>query len=303
MSRLTLQILEADELDPWREALQALEASISYPLDDRGRQRFTIDHGANYEGFFSRRGHARFLIASDGEAGLLGTMAGCWHKAQLGAGALTALYLGDLKLSPAARGQRLVHKMAAHALYALYTQRRLRGWSMVYGAAMQGTKGDVTRSMSGAHAGRLLEPVARLALYFATPQALARLDPQGCPEVRSPGLNLSPTQALWRSNMPEKTLRLLPEHKPWPLIHLTQGPGTSLEPFGHYLRQCGQQLMQAAPDHQICFALDARHLEHQRWLGQHHLEPGGACMIYGLKVNFLLPRITPAWLHLAPCDI
>lgn len=303
MSRLTLQILEPNELDPWREALHALEASISYPLDDQGHQRFTIDHGADYEGFFSRRGDARFLIASDDEAGLLGTMAGCWHKAQLGDRALKALYLGDLKLSPSARGQRLVHKMAAYALYSLFTQRRLRGWSMVYGAAMQGTRGDVTRSMKGAHAGRLLEPMARLALYFTTPQALADLDPQGCPEVCGRGLNLSPTQAPWRSNMPEKTLRLLPEHKPWPLIHLTQGPGSSAQPFGEYLRLCGQQLMHAAPDHQVCFALDERHVEHQRWLSQRHLEPGGACMIYGLKIDALLPRIKPAWLHLAPCDI
>lgn len=303
MRRLKIEILEAWELWPWRDALRALEGAITYPLDDQGLQRFTIDHGQDYEAFFSRRGPARFMIASDERGELLGTMAGCWHKARLHHELFTALYMGDLKLSPAARGQRVVHKMAAHALYALFTQRRLRGWSIVYGAAMQGARGDVTRSMTGAHAGRLLEPMARLALYFTSSQALQALDLRGCPVVQRAGLNLSPTQVPWRSNMPEKTLRLLPEHKPWPLIHLTQGPGTSLEPYGHYLRQCGQQLAVYAPDHQVCFALDERLIEHKRWLSQRGLEPGGACMIYGLKIDALLPRITPAWLHLAPCDI
>lgn len=301
---MKVQILEYEELGPWVAQLRALEAQISYPLDAGGQERFTIDHGADYGAFFHRRGQGRFMIASADDV-LVGTLAGCWHQARLGGASVSSLYLGDLKLRPSARGQRVVHQMLGYGLGALFGQRRLRGFELVYGAAMQGQGGDVTRSMRGAHLGRLLTPLATLSLCFAQPEALAML--QGEPErLVGEGLNLSPSARDWTDNAPDKTLRLCSSGQPWRLIHLNQGPGTTRaeEPWADYLRRCGRAL--SGRGAQLCFALDARQRGALRWLARQGILPGAQCRIYGLWLPYTLrPQrpLDPSWVFMAPCDI
>ena len=189
---VTLTVVDAAGLRPWAAELAALEAAITYPIDD-GRDRFAIDHGAAYHPFFSAMGDPRFLVALD-EGRVVGSVAGVFRDAYEMGGHTPSVYLCDFKIAASHRGTGLGRRMAAHALWRAVTDRSLWRWEVAYAAAMRGERGDVMRSARGLHAAHLMRAGATLGVYFVQAKTLAALDPRECPAPPSaPGLDLSPT--------------------------------------------------------------------------------------------------------------
>src|SRR4051812_33120994 len=112
---------------------------------------------------------------------------------------------------------------------------------------MRGAQGDVSRSLRGAHAGRLLRAEARLLLYFIPAARLAALDVAGAPPPPDPAaaLDLSPNAAAGArppglaSTSGRKDLQLESTGRPWPLWHLVAGPAGWAPTLAHHLRACG----------------------------------------------------------------
>jgi GNAT superfamily N-acetyltransferase len=306
--RVTLRLLDAHGLAPYARDLVALEASLTYPVDD-GADRFAIDHGPTYHPFFSALGDPRFLLALDGDR-VVGAVAGVFREARDGAERTAAVYLCDLKVAASHRGTGLARRMAAYALAKAATEPDLWRWRLAYAAAMRDARGDVTRSMRGAHAGRLLAPAATLAVYFVKARALAALDPAGCPAAPDgDGLDLSPTvRATARgpgvtTTAGRKDLRLVSTGAPWPLAHLALGPGQWGASLGAYLRACGEFLGdEGAPEATACFTLDARLAGHSAWLTARGVSPGAACTVYTFRLG-LPARRARVWVHLSPSEI
>jgi hypothetical protein len=265
------------ELRPFVASLRRLEESITYPLD---ADAFRIDHGPEYHPFFSEMGDARFVLAVDGDE-VLGSLALVWKKG--------ALYFADFKVRTDQRGTGLARRVAFHAARCAYAAG---GWSFAFMAAMRGRKGDVTRS--GGFLMKLLRPAARLLVYFAPREALARV-PEG---LRPPGPGLSLSVASPRllvSTAGKKDLRLVSTGESWPLVHLACGPSAWGSSLGTYLRRCAQVLPAGAIG---CFALDERLEDHVKWLEASGVLPGASCTIYAS------PRAPRAeWVHLATSEI
>lgn len=292
-----LVLCDAAGLARYAPSLRALEREVTYPLDD-GRDRFFIDHGERYHPFFSGLGDARFLLAAEGDR-VLGSVAGVFRESREGGRAVPSVYLCDLKVHPSQRGTGLARTMAARALRLAVTDPSLWRWRLAYGAAMRDARGDVTRSMRGAHAGRLLAPEATLAVYFVGARSLATLDPTGCPAPpTTPGLELSPRDLpAVTTTAGRKDLRRISNGEPWPLAHLTRGPaawGTSL---GAYLRACGETL---APEETACFTLDQRLEDHVAWLRARGVCSDTVCTVYTLRLGL---RASTGWAHLSPSEI
>ena len=297
------ELLESYELAPYIPALRALEQNIEYPLD---ADTFTIDHGEFYHDFFSRKGTARFLVATPehGSHEVQGTLAGIWHKARrhdASTSDFSALYLGDLKLDAALRGQSIIQRMLWFAMRRFISEPRLGQWDLVYGAAMQGARGDVTRSVRGAHMGHLLQPMAKLSLYFASPEQLADLDLRHCPvPPKQPGWTLGTnTKPLLVRNDGLKEMRLRSQPTTWSLTHLNHGPAQWTHHLGDTLRQAHAQMRALNQDNALCFALDQRLEDHHRWCASQGMHPGAMCTIYG----FQMTDHTPRWVHLCPAEI
>jgi hypothetical protein len=90
-------------------ALAAFETQFVYPLGP-GRS-FRIDHGDDYARFFRAMGEAVCCVAQrDGVLGTLGAAVRCLLHPD--GSAHEALYLGDLKIAPAARGGRTLLQLA-----------------------------------------------------------------------------------------------------------------------------------------------------------------------------------------------
>jgi hypothetical protein len=90
-------------------ALQAFEQQFRYPLD---RGWFRIAHGEDYIRFYRSMGRASYVVAED-ENGIVGVCCAAQRElCQPRRPAQGALYLGDLKLAPRARGGRVLWRLA-----------------------------------------------------------------------------------------------------------------------------------------------------------------------------------------------
>ena len=294
MPEINFRIIESYELGPYIADLRALEASMTYPLDD---DAFTIDHGEAYHPFFSRMGAARFLIVEvDGVA--LGTLAGVWREVEIGGVRTQAVYLGDFKLDPSLRGGKTARALALHALSQWWRRPELGGWRFVFGAAMRGTKGDVMRTTrsdgkserGGYHAGTLLEPIGSQVLYFVSPSELARVSSKGEPLWPTEYADLTPDADLVGGALERtagrKDFQLMSTGRPWPLVHLPIAPQRCPLGYGAYLRRCAKLLIEqdllTGERSVACFGVDARATHAIGWLARAGLEPGARCGFYGI---------------------
>jgi GNAT superfamily N-acetyltransferase len=304
VSEIRISLLRPAELGPWVPQLRALEEGVTYPVGEAG-DRFSIDHGADYHLFFSEMGEARFLVAARGDR-LLGVLVGVIKPAIAGGRVVRSAYLCDLKIAPEARGTGLARRMLLGALWqSARREPGLLAWSLAYGAAMRGEKGDVMRALrAGPNPARLARPLATLRLFFADPGAVAALSDRGAPpppparEV----LDLSPdaTLPLLRT-AGRKDLRLRSTGEPWPLWHLPLGPSRWGASWASYLARTAQGMLRegAPPGSILCFAIDERLAGHLDHLGSQGLVPGATCTIHGL--SFLRGR-TPL-VHMATSEI
>lgn len=91
------------------DALATFEAEFTYPL---GAGSFAISHAPRYDAFYATLGdHAVYAACEDGR--VLGTIAGARRRISLPDGvADSALYVGDLKIAPAARGGLVLWRLA-----------------------------------------------------------------------------------------------------------------------------------------------------------------------------------------------
>ena len=190
MNTVRMVHVEAADLGPFVPGLRDLEAAISYPA---GPEQFTIDHGPDYHPFFSGIGESHFALASSGDA-VLGNVVGVRKQVVCGVRRLEALYICDLKVAPTQRGRGLARRLLAYGLWRLLVSPKLRPARLLFGAAMRGQRGDVTRSARGATPLKLARPWARCDLYFVPPATLASLQPGSCPPPPpdDQGLDLSP---------------------------------------------------------------------------------------------------------------
>lgn len=305
---MNIEILEPEQARDHAGALRALEAGIDYPIAD-GADQFTIDHGPDYTPFFEELGQARFMIVRDEAGRLVGTLAGVWRQAHEAAQPRRTLYLGDLKLAPGARGRGVVPRMLWAGMRQVLAQPRLRGWGLVYGAAMRGARGDVTDSAGPASPVRWVESLGELDLYFLDAGALGRLDGSGAPANPSdPGLDLSPEASapdapLLTSTRGRKDYQLASTGQPWRLWHLPRGPRGWGADLGEYLERAGAEVRARGVQGQVCLALDARLTDHAAWLRARGQRPGARCTIHGWRVEALAPPRPTGWTHLAPSQI
>jgi hypothetical protein len=306
MSKVRFQLVHGADVAPFVPRLRALERSIEYPLGD-GADHFFIDHGEQYHPFFSALGDARFLLALRGDE-VLGSIAGVARTVRIAGRDVPALYLCDLKLARAARGQGLSRRLLLHGLGAIVRTPEVHDTRLLYGAAMRGAAGDVMRTARGFNPLRLGRPAARLALYFVSPARLATLDLRHAPPPpTAPGADLGPSERTpceppgLCSTAGRKDLRLVSSGAPWPLVHLPLGPSAWRPTWGAYLRECGQALAARGVAAQACFAIDERLRDHTDWLAGQGVAPGAVCTVYWLSLAF--PPVRPAWVHVPTSEI
>jgi GNAT superfamily N-acetyltransferase len=299
-------------------ALRALEASITYPLDD-GQDAFSLDHGAAYHPFFSRQGDAYFLCAFDGMNGpLVGSGVGIFKPVALDGAAFPSVYLCDVKVAASHRGRGLSHRLHGEALARALVTPELRRFRLVWGVAMRGARGDVRRSWTGNHVARLAAPLGELAIYFADPRRLALLDVTSCPPVPQRGvLDLSPLTSsgspLLVSTAGQKDLRVVSTGSPLPLLHFPLNPAFARPSYGHALRAAALAALAPSsessarpPTHTdthtgalVCFSLDTRLAPLIGWLRAQGIVSTTGATVLGLS----LPGSRRGLVHLATSDI
>ncbi|MCA3012782.1 MAG: GNAT family N-acetyltransferase [Myxococcaceae bacterium] len=291
----------ADALGPWVPQLRALEAGISYPIDD-GRDRFELSHGGGYHGFFSKMGEAHFLLALEGDA-LLGCVAAVRKPVRVGGAEVPAVYLADLKVAPAARGRGVPARLLFRALSVWARSPRRLSWRFAFGAAMRGARGDVMRAAKGVTPMKLASAVARLHVYFERPEVLAALKVTGAPPPPAgAGLDLSPeasTEVVSTAGL--KDFVLASTGAPWPLVHLPRGPSGWGASHAAALARGGRALVQQGAPGPACFALDDRLEAERHFLEAQGVRPGAVCTVYGLSMTRRMATVP--WVHLATSDI
>ncbi|WP_395742396.1 N-acetyltransferase [Prosthecobacter sp.] len=117
------------------EALERFERQFDYPLGNGAR--FSISHGRDYLPFFAAMGDATVIVAEAGGV-VLGTLARVerWmHCPHTAPHPRRVHYLCDLKVSPSARGSRVL----AHLLREARRQIMSSGAHACYGIVMHGT--------------------------------------------------------------------------------------------------------------------------------------------------------------------
>lgn len=309
-----LALVDARGLEPHAAALRRLEAEIDYPIAD-GADRFVIDHGEEYHRFFSALGDARFLVAIEPSGEACGVFGGVLRHATLKGERVASAYACDLKLARRWRATGLARRMLVRALGEALRRPQLRRWRIAYAAAMRGARGDVFRTVRGAHPGKLAGPLATLRVYFADPERLARLEGDGPrPPEAALGYDLSPEAACSEDGLVttrgRKDMRLRSTGEPWPLVHVPGGPSTWGRGLGQHLRRAargilgGRVIDEAGPPPRgacACFALDARLGDHVGWLAAAGVEPGAVCTVYALVLPGAPRR--PEWVHLATSEI
>jgi hypothetical protein len=304
MSSVRFVLTSAHGIAPYVPELRRLEQSIRYPIAD-GADHFFIDHGSEYHPFFSTLGDARFLLALRGER-VIASIAGVLRPVSVSGREFRALYLCDLKVAPDERGRGLSRQLIQVGLGHVIRDRDLRQTRFFYGAAMRGAEGDVMRSARGVHPFRMGSSSARLQLYFASPEALARLELAGAPPPpRGPGAVLGGASQVEApglcSTAGRKDLRLVSSGQPWPLIHLPLGPEAWLPSWGAYLRRCGEAIVSRGLPGSACFAIDERLSEPISWLSSQGITPGAVCTVYSLRLSLRQAAVT--WVHLPTSEI
>lgn len=295
--------LAPSQLAPYQDALRLLERDISYPLDAAG-ERFTIDHGQDYGAFYAHLGPARTLLATRDDQ-VLGLIAAAWKPVRLPDGTTcTAVYSGDFKVRREARGSGVAAGIFSRGLWALLSQPSLWGFDFAYGAAMRNDTGDVRRSFSRRHPGRLVRELSRQRIYFADPAALAKL-PDGAPPVAGPGLELSARgMPLLVSTAGRKDLRVVSTGAALPLLHLGPGPAEWGD-LGATLRAAGRAAQTQGPaDARVCLGIDERLAPQLAWLEAAGIPPGGHATIIFIAGPRTRRRLLAApWAHLSTSEI
>lgn len=110
---------------PVGAALRELESLFDYPLGPN--ERFRIDHGSDYGRFYSSMGESACIVVYDGDEPCATVSA----SLRTAAGA-PAVYGGDLKVRPRARGGR-AYLRAASELARWTAKRAERAYSVVMG--------------------------------------------------------------------------------------------------------------------------------------------------------------------------
>ena len=294
------------DLGPYVESLRAMERAIEYPIED-GEDAFCIDHGSEYHPFFTTLGDAWFILGLEGDR-VVANMVGIRRAAILRGERRSAIYLADMKVARDRRGGGLARRMVQWGFLKMLRDPAMRFWRYAYLAAMRGARGDVMRTVRGAHPGKLVLPAARLAVYFVAPEKLAALRVEGAPPAPSEttGIDLSarprhlePPGLL--STAGRKDLRLRSTGAHWPLVHLPLGPGEWKPTWGAYLSECGKALVARSGSATACFGIDARLSDHIAWLSRQQIEPGATCTVYAFSLS--LRSRGAKWLHLATSEI
>ncbi len=298
---LELRHVEAHALAPFVEDLRALERDVSYPIDD-GRDRFVLSHGEAYHPFFSSMGEAHFVVALE-KGRVVGCIAAVRKPVRAADGAVDGVYLGDLKVAKAWRGQGVPARMLFFALGVWARSPRRLSWRFAFGAAMRGERGDVMNAAKGVTPMKLGAPFALLNVYFVEPRKLAALSVEGAPPTpTSAGLDLSPSvDADVLSTLGKKDFVLQSTKQPWPLVHLPRGPAGWGHSHADFLRRGGQQLVEQGAQGPACFALDRRLSNEHDFLRTRGLEPGAVATVYAFSTTGRTRGA--AWVHLATSDI
>jgi hypothetical protein len=299
--RIRITHVEPASLARFAPALRRLEGGIAYPIGDT--DHFTIDHGADYFPFFQSMGAAHFLVAHVGAEraarvgdDVAGSIAGVLKDVRVGERRVRSLYICDLKVAPAQRGQGVARRLCLQGLLEIARTGPARASRFLFGVAMQGARGDVMRSARGAHPLRLGRALARCAVFFAPVEALRALDPRTCPSLPAGAwLDLSPDAQATTSTAGKKDLVLASTGAPWPLMHLSAGPRAWTPSWGAYLQTCARALPDGT---RACFALDARLSTLISWLDNAGVRADASCSVYGIG---FVGR--PAFVHVATSEV
>lgn len=297
---LELRHVRAMELGPYVEQLRALEGGISYPIDD-GRDRFVLSHGPAYHPFFSSMGDAHFVLALDGGR-VVGCIAAVRKTVHANGVDVSAVYLGDLKVAPSARGRGVPARLLFFALAQWLRSPRALSWRFAFGAAMRGSTGDVMRAARGVTPMKLGRSFATLNVYFAEPRQLASLSVEGAPQPPTGGLDVSPSVKVEvMSTAGSKDFVLQSTGARWPLVHLPAGPSQWGDSHAAYLRRGGQQLVRQALPGPACFALDVRLEAERRFLEDQGVKPGAFATVYAFSTTRRVRGLP--WVHFATSEI
>jgi GNAT superfamily N-acetyltransferase len=297
---LTLRHVRASELGPYVEQLRELEGGISYPIDD-GRDRFVLSHGPAYHPFFSSMGDAHFVVALE-RGRVVGCIAAVRKTVRANRDEVPAVYLGDLKVAPPARGRGVPARMLFFALAQWLRSPRALSWRFAFGAAMRGATGDVMRAARGVTPLKLGRPFATLHVYFADPRQLASLDVEGAPLPPTGGLDVSPSvTAEVVSTAGSKDFVLQSTGARWPLVHLPAGPSQWGDSHAAFVRRGGQQLVREGLLGPACFALDVQLEAERRFLEARGVKPGAVATVYAFSTTRSVRGLP--WVHFATSEI
>ncbi|MBA4065031.1 MAG: N-acetyltransferase [Isosphaera sp.] len=157
---MTVHVLTAAPPAALNAALAGFEKQFAYPLGP-GRS-FRVSHGADYPRFFRAVGDAACFVAGRGGE-VLGVLGLAVTTLRVGGVGRPAVYLGDLKVAPAARGGRVLVRLA-DAAREWVGGRADCGFAVVM---------DGTRVTPDAYTGRLGIPPFRVAAKVAVLRVLA----------------------------------------------------------------------------------------------------------------------------------
>ena len=177
-----------------------------------------------------------------------------------------------------------------------------QGWDCIYFLAMQGEKGNVSRSFQGPfHLGRLSQPAAELDLFFVLPEQLQGLQLPALPNAEGVALRLSELKpGAVQLNTGRKDFMLESKGEPWKLAHL--GPiGADAQEFAQRLIAARQHLVATDPSTLLCFAVDKRRLELIAWLSSQGVVSDTSCSLGA--VSFFCPSLRKAdWVDVSTAE-
>ena len=150
-------------------ALEEFEAQFRYPLGTDAT--FAISHGREYITFFSAIGDATLVVAEH-QGRVLGTLAAAIRPVRFPDGTVQRVaYLGDLKVTPSARGGVVLGRI----LQTMHEHLAIPSGGRAYGVVMDGT-GRIPPSYTGRLAVPSFEPIAQSTI-LQIPTTLAASAP------------------------------------------------------------------------------------------------------------------------------